>query len=64
MDDVVFQKMTLRNMYVDGMAYFGTPPDSEAPSKFESDQPTVIRWNDGNVIMGSFNFLAHTNWRE
>jgi len=63
-DDVIFQKMTLRNMIVDGMAYFGTTLNPNNPSKFEIDAPTVLRFKDKNFITGSFNFLAHTNWRE
>jgi hypothetical protein len=56
--------MTLRNMIVDGMAYFGTTLNPNNPSKFEIDAPTVLRFKDKNFITGSFNFLAHTNWRE
>jgi hypothetical protein len=63
-DDVIFQKMTLRKMILDGMAYFGTTVAPNKPGKFEIDVPTILRFKDGNFIAGSFNFLAHTNWRE
>lgn len=63
-DDVVFQKMTLRNVYVDGMVYFGTVYNPDEPSVFESDEPMIMRWTENNFIQGNFNMLAHTNWRD
>ena len=64
LDDVVFQKMLLRNVFVDGMVYAGTTKSPEEPAVFETDQATIIRWTDNFFIRGRLNMLSHTNFRD
>ena len=63
-DDIIFQKMTLRNVVVDGMVYFGSVASREDPTTFESDMPMRISWLENNYIQGCMNFLGHTNYRD
>jgi len=63
-DDIVFQKMTLRNLFLDGMAYFGNVANPDNPASFETDVPMIMRFTKNIFFQGSFNMMGHTNIRD
>ena len=63
-EDVVFQSMTLRNVFVDGMVYFGITADPDDPAVYETDESMMVRWGTSNFLQGRLNMLGHTNFRD
>jgi hypothetical protein len=63
-DDVVFEKLILRGMALDGYAYFGGIKNKFNPAVFDSDAPVLITWTKSNFVSGGINFLGSNNFRD
>ncbi|EKX44912.1 hypothetical protein GUITHDRAFT_139506 [Guillardia theta CCMP2712] len=62
-DDIVFRKMRLRNLYLDGMIYMGIK-DTLTPAQLQTKSSVKIRLSDKFRFVGSMNMLAGSNFRD